>query len=394
MNRTFIFFGFIIALTACSGNAEKKPHTSGKTTDTIAEKPLVKDPDAFAPFVLVSTSYNENTRQSFLEILKFNQTLTPEKFSINITKKEGYLSTGAYNAAAAYYPVQFDSTVTKIYFSITDANEMEGEFNSQKIFEYNAITKKQREIISWNDYEYNWYYSEKGNRIYWPDDSSSAIKSIDLETGKTDTLFSFSKDSADASTFIEFIALPSGKFHVLFFYAKHYATLLVDPVANTCIKQDLFMKQDRFGYDDKHFPAATQANFTGYLFYKNQKVLSTFGDFKKDVNKLKIYTEKGNRDIDFKFKNFATYWVNAKEFVVIAENRLVLFNDDFEELQSFSKPHIHIIDCLQNRLLVMWWDESPAQSHLGLLDFGLNHLEEIVGIKPQQVISAKNITAK
>lgn len=317
------------------------------------------------PLVFICHDYNFEKGYYGLSIHEMHAGNTVPEKKIDFYPYSGALLQGKYNSSGAYYPVQFNSSLSTFYFSLYKGDEMEGTLDWNKIIEYDVVTDSIREIASFSDYVISWFFAEWNNKIYGFENTKRSFISIALNTLEIDTLYTFKKPFED----IEYHVREDSILETILF-SKDTGVLKLSINLNTDEA-----KQEKL-YD--------MADFSSY---KNGQVIEMYNDF-RGIEGIKIHSKEGTQTKPFNFSNFNTYWINDSQFVVMAENELVLFNTALESIATYHKENIHVIDCLENSLFISYSENGIKKA--GFLSQDLKNLKPLDGFDPSVIVHMKS----
>lgn len=319
-------------------------------------------------FLIITADYNfESAYYGIIqnEYTLKGKALEAEKRPISFGKYKDVLMGGKYNSSGAFYPVQFNFLKDKVYLSIYKADEMEGTFDYNKILEYDINSDSIREIMSFSDYFNSWYLSTPNNKIYGFDSSSKSILSIEINTLKVDTLYTYTSYFEE----IEYHPDTDKSLDIITFDRKNgVAKFNINYDTSKIIKTNLYP-------------------LTSFSSYRKNSVVQTYKDYNSDIEELRIYNKSGKKSIPFDFKNFNTLWINDTEFLVIKKNEIQKINTDLEVVNSFKRKNIHVIDVVDDLIFISYFEEN--EDKVGVLTFDFEHLIEIPNIKSEEIVAIK-----
>lgn len=363
------------ALLSCNDQSKSNNAKDNVKKDTISgtlhAEPLLAAAKTFSEtFAIIAHDYdyeNNNYGIRIKECEYANGQLASRDKKIDFGIYKDVLMLGKYNSLGAYYPVQFGADMNKVYLSIYKADEEEGIFYYNKILEYDLKSDSLREVVSLPDYLPSWYYAEPNNKIYGFDNTTRSLISVDILSGKIDTLLSIHVYLEN----IEYHQVNEGNIEVIGFGKESGVFKLEVNLTNDDVtKTDLYPVAD-------------------FSSYHKGMVVETFKDFRNDKDELRLHTESDVKSIPFDFKNFNTYWINDSEFLVIKDNSIEKVNTSLFTVAVFRKEQIHIIEVLKNSLIISY--EQDSDKKIGMLNFDFTHLEEIKEIDPSDIVAIRNI---
>lgn len=369
MKKNPILILIVLLFYACN---EKK-----SINKMIKQEVNIKDVDTLNPikennenFVIATIDYDFEADYYGLNLIDYEligNSLNSNIRKLSFGKYKDVLMSGKYNSMGAYYPIQFDFSNNKMYFSIYKADEMEGEFYYNKILEYNLNNDSIREIISFSDYLNSWYLSTVNRKIYSFDNTGKTIISVDLLNSIVDTLYKFT------SYFDEIDYYPIN---------KDYLNIITSNKDIGVIKFKVNLKTNEISKTEICHPTTSSTS------YNNGVVVETFKDYNNYIEELRIYNHSERKSIPYNFKNFNVFWISDSNFVAIKENEIQKINLDLEVVNVFKKRRIHIIDVVKNLILISYYEDKDEK--VGLLNYDFKNLIEIPNIKASDIVVIKN----
>jgi hypothetical protein len=365
---TFSLF-FLYLFSSCSekkATGEKEITMSDSSTDTVQEQAALPEKQLIpGKTLLVVNDFDFEKNQNRLQIFSFDPALekTVLNEDIDLAPSGGMLSSSKYNSTGSLYPVQFNASLSKIYYSIFKSDEMEGIFDWCKLMEYDTKTKATKEIASFNDNLNAWIYSENTEKIYCFEPVSSALLSFDLTNPSIDTLFKSKMRSEELD-----YQLRDDKLEVYTFTKNPGLSRVTIDLNSSTVKDEFLLKLHEF------------SSFQGNC------VIEMFSDF-KGVNEIRLYENDNRKTLSFDFRNFKTYWTDANHFTVTAENSLKLFSKNLNIQKEINLEGVHVIDKLDNYLLISYGKAESPKGALLSLDF--KKVIDIQNIDPRMIVYAK-----
>lgn len=326
-----------------------------------------KDQNNDSKFIIITRDYDYEKNYFGINLNEYvlnDSDLKSNKRNLSFGKFKDILMDGKYNSSGAYYPVQFDYDQNKMYISIYRADEAEGDFNYNKILEYNLANNSIKEVISFSDYFRSWYLSSSSNKIYGFDFPSKSLISVGLDSSIIDTLFT-------SNTYLKEIE-----------YHLNYDTSL-DIIA---IDGENGLTKFNIDFSTKKLVKTTLLSLRSFSSYRKGLVIQTYKSIKNN-RELRLYDNSNLKSIPFDFINVNTFWINDFEFIVKKEDEIQKINTDLEIINSFKCKKIHVIDVTSNLIFVSYFEKDDKK--IGVLNFDFQRLIEIPNIEPEKIVVIK-----